>query len=404
MLQYSFFKNKRITVFGLGLNTGGVGIVHFLAQAGTREIIVTDIKKREELAASLEKLKAYKNVKYVLGQHRPEDFSRVDMVIKNPVVPWTNEYVKLAEKSNVPVVMDSTIFFALCPAPIIGVTGSKGKTTTAELIAHILEKAGKKVVRVGLGQASVLGQLGKVTSESVVVFELSSWRLSGLRMLKKSPKLAVLTNIYPDHLNYYRGDMARYWGDKTNIFKFQTEQDQLLLGEQFKSQKLEVKSAIQKLKVIPKTWKLHLLGAHNRANAALVEERLDALDIQYRQDLTTCARKNIVTSHAAFGYLADQYGLRVVAISGISPDEEPSIKKLAQITEFVKREGVTHIFFESLVSPKLSKTIAGETGAATLVFDPLEGLSDADAAAGEDYFSKMRANLYNLTVALQCKT
>ena len=141
-----------------------------------------------------------------------------------------------------------------------------------------------------------------------------------------------------------------------------------------------------------------------RANAALVEDRLDALDIQYRQDLATCARKNIVTSHAAFGYLADQYGLRVVAISGISPDEEPSIKKLAQITEFVKREGVTHIFFESLVSPKLSKTIAGETGAATLVFDPLEGLSDADAAAGEDYFSKMRANLYNFSVALKCKT
>lgn len=224
MLKESFFRNKRITVFGLGLNTGGIGTVKFLAEQGAREIIVTDIKNRVELNASLEKLAKYKNVSYILGQHRSEDFTNVDMVIKNPVIPWTNEYVKLAEKHKVPVEMDSSIFFALCKAPIIGITGTKGKTTTASLCAHILEQTKKRVIRIGIGQIGVLWNFSKITSDSVVVFELSSWRLSALGRIKKSPSVAVLTNIYPDHLNYYK-TMEAYISDKKNIFSFQKSKD-----------------------------------------------------------------------------------------------------------------------------------------------------------------------------------
>jgi UDP-N-acetylmuramoylalanine--D-glutamate ligase len=224
MATESFFKNKRVTVFGLGLNMGGVGTVQYLVREGAKEVIVTDIKSREELAPSLKKLASYKNVTYVLGQHRPEDFTRVDMVIKNPVIPWTNEYVKLALDHHIPVEMDSSLFFRFCKAPIIGVTGSKGKTTTATLIAHILEQAGKQVVRVGISQVGVLSMLDRVIKDSVVVFELSSWRLSALSPLKKSPHIAVLTNIYPDHLNYYK-TMAAYQADKGNIFRFQKPSD-----------------------------------------------------------------------------------------------------------------------------------------------------------------------------------
>lgn len=224
MTTTSLFKDKRITVFGLGLNMGGVGTVRYLATQGAREIIVTDIKSREELAPSLARLTAYKNITYVLGQHRPEDFTGVDMVIKNPVIPWTNEYVKLALEHQIPVEMDSSLFFRLCKAPIVGVTGSKGKTTTATLIAHILGSAGKQVVMVGISQVGVLGVLEQVTEKSIVVFELSSWRLSALARLKKSPHIAVLTNIYPDHLNYYK-TMAAYMADKKNIFRFQKGSD-----------------------------------------------------------------------------------------------------------------------------------------------------------------------------------
>lgn len=222
-----FFKDKRITVFGLGLNDGGVGTVAYLAKQGAREIIVTDIKSREELAPSLEKLASYKNVTYILGQHRPEDFTRVDMVIKNPALPWTNEYVQLAQRQGIPVEMDSSLFFALCKVPIIGVTGSKGKTTTASLIAHLLEHAEKRVVRVGISRMGVLGMLDQIGEGSIVVFELSSWRLSALAHLKRSPYIAVVTNIYPDHLNYYKS-MAAYIDDKKNIFRFQKASDVLI--------------------------------------------------------------------------------------------------------------------------------------------------------------------------------
>jgi UDP-N-acetylmuramoylalanine--D-glutamate ligase len=227
MLQASFFKNKRVTVFGLGVNMGGVGTVKFLAEHGAREIVVTDIKSRVELGAALEQLAEYQNVTYVLGEHRPEDFTHTDMVIKNPAIPWTNEYIQLAEKNKVPVEMDSSIFFALSSAPIIGVTGTKGKTTTTTLIAHILEQAKKSVVRAGIGQTGVLGVLEKVTPDSTVVFELSSWRLSALARIKRSPHIAVLTNIYPDHLNYYQ-TMEAYVADKKNILAFQQAKDVLV--------------------------------------------------------------------------------------------------------------------------------------------------------------------------------
>lgn len=223
----SLFQGKRITVFGLGLNMGGVGTVAYVAKHGAREIIVTDMKSREELAPSIQKLASYKNITYVLGQHRPEDFTQVDMVIKNPGIPWTNEYVTLALDHHIPVEMDSSLFFDLCPAPIIGVTGSKGKTTTATLIAHILEQAGRAVIRVGISQVGVLGVLDHITKDHQVVFELSSWRLSALKHTKKSPHIAVLTNIYPDHLNYYK-TMSEYMADKANIFRFQKRNDVLV--------------------------------------------------------------------------------------------------------------------------------------------------------------------------------
>lgn len=222
-------KGKRVTVFGLGLNGGGVGTARFLAGQGVREIIVTDIKKREELSASLGKLASFKHITYVLGQHRPEDFSRVDLVVKNPVVPWTNEYVRLAEKSGVPVEMDSSLFFDFCKNPIIGVTGSKGKTSVSSMLVHLLRAGAVPVSAVGVSQSPVLGALEKLSPSDTVVFELSSWRLSALGRRKRSPKLSVVTNIFPDHLNYYK-TMAGYVRDKKHIYEFQKKNDTVVLN------------------------------------------------------------------------------------------------------------------------------------------------------------------------------
>lgn len=229
VMDKSFFKNKKVTVFGLGLHGGGVGTVKFLAENGAK-VIVTDIKTKDQLAVSLEKLKGLKNIQYVLGQHRPEDFTKVDMVIKTPPVPWTDKNVKLALEAKVPVEVDSSLFFKLCKNKIIGVTGSKGKTTTATFIYEILRSAGKNAVKVGIGQTSVLDKLAFLKKDSVVVFELSSWRLSALGRYKLSPHIAVFKNMLKDHLNYYK-TMDAYVADKKNIFLFQKPSDWLVLNE-----------------------------------------------------------------------------------------------------------------------------------------------------------------------------
>ncbi|HAI74147.1 MAG TPA: UDP-N-acetylmuramoyl-L-alanine--D-glutamate ligase [Candidatus Moranbacteria bacterium] len=216
-------KGKKITVMGLGLHGGGVGTVKFLSEAGAC-IIATDIKSKEELALSLEKLKGIKNASFVLGQHRPEDFIKTDLVIKNPAVSWNNKYIKLALDKKIPVEMDSSLFFKLCENKIIGVTGTKGKTTTAGLIYAILKTAKKDTVEAGISQTSVLDKLKNLKKETLVVFELSSWRLSALGKAKISPQISVITNIYPDHLNYYKS-MDEYIADKENIFLHQKKND-----------------------------------------------------------------------------------------------------------------------------------------------------------------------------------
>jgi UDP-N-acetylmuramoylalanine--D-glutamate ligase len=227
-MDTSFFKNKKITVMGLGLHGGGVGTVKFLVSQGAK-VIATDLRTKEQLSVSLDKLKGLKNVQYVLGHHRMEDFSNVDMVIKNPAALWSDKHIKLALEKKVPVEMDSSLFFKLCKNKIIGVTGTKGKTTTATLIYEILKSAGKNPIKIGIGQVSVLDKLLLLKKDSIVVFELSSWRLSALGRAKISPHIAVFKNIMRDHLNYY-GTMEKYFQDKKYIFSNQKPKDWLIIN------------------------------------------------------------------------------------------------------------------------------------------------------------------------------
>lgn len=139
-----------------------------------------------------------------------------------------------------------------------------------------------------------------------------------------------------------------------------------------------------------------------KENQAQLNIKLDQLDNEYKEALANCQTRDIVTSHAAFAYLAQQYNLKQISISGISPEEEPSVQKLAEIADFARKNNIKYIFFESLVSPKLSETIANEIGAKTLVLDPIEGITEDDIREGKNYFTVMRDNLKNLQTALQC--
>jgi zinc transport system substrate-binding protein len=142
---------------------------------------------------------------------------------------------------------------------------------------------------------------------------------------------------------------------------------------------------------------------HREPAAARLTARLEALDSELAAGLAHCRRHEIVTSHAAFGYLAKRYGLEQLALTGLSPESEPSPRDLEALVDEVKQTGATTVFFETLVSSRLAETVAREAGATTAVLDPLEGLTEDEVAAGDDYFSVMRANLATLRTALQCR-
>ncbi len=139
------------------------------------------------------------------------------------------------------------------------------------------------------------------------------------------------------------------------------------------------------------------------ANAAAYASEIDAVDAAYRQGLAECDRRVIVTSHDAFGHLARRYGLTQEAITGLSPESEPDPERLSELAAKVRSEGVTTIFYETLVSPRVAQTLARETGATTAVLDPIEGLSEAEQAEGRTWAAAMTDNLSALRTALGCR-
>jgi zinc transport system substrate-binding protein len=137
--------------------------------------------------------------------------------------------------------------------------------------------------------------------------------------------------------------------------------------------------------------------------AARLVARLHELDREFRAGLAYCDRRQIVTSHAAFGYLAQRYGLRQVSVEGLSPEAEPAPRELARVIARVRESGATTVFAEPLASPRVARTVSRETGATVAVLDPLEGLTPRAVARGADYFTVMRANLAALREGLACR-
>ncbi len=226
------FKGLRVTVMGLGLNQGGLGVSKWLLRQGAR-LTVTDLKDRRALKTSIDALEAFRKalgrnarpVRYVLGRHRDEDFRDTGMIIRNPGVPRGSKYLEIARQAGVPVESDMSIFFGLCTHPIIGVSGTKGKTTVTALIGAMLEAAFGRTLVAGNIRTSPLGSPAMTSKKAVpIVLELSSWQLEGLAHAKRSPDIAVLTNVLPDHLNRYDG-MEEYAAAKELIYAWQLPTD-----------------------------------------------------------------------------------------------------------------------------------------------------------------------------------
>jgi UDP-N-acetylmuramoylalanine--D-glutamate ligase len=227
---------KKVTIMGLGLHGGGLASALFFAENGA-ELTVTDLKTEEQLKPSLEKLSAYR-IKYTLGRHEEKDFAEADIVIKNPGVPSSSPWLKLAKR----VETDVSIFLSCCSRPIIAVTGSKGKSTVASCIFNILKSAHDDARLGGNITVSPLvfllknrcldKQIKGINQESFsidtgtgstvpVVLELSSWQLADLKNCGSfQPAVSVITNIMHDHQNAYTG-MKEYADDKAVIFRKQ---------------------------------------------------------------------------------------------------------------------------------------------------------------------------------------
>ena len=164
------FKNKKVTIMGLGLLEGGKGTAKFFCQQGAK-VLITDLKTKEQLKESVHKLKDF-SIEYVLGRHRVKDFTETDLVIKNPAVPNDSPYLSFARQYNVPIESDTSIFFKLSKAPIIGVTGTKGKSTVSTLIYLLLKSKYPKTILAGNIGVSPLEYLSRKSSVFSVIYVL----------------------------------------------------------------------------------------------------------------------------------------------------------------------------------------------------------------------------------------
>lgn len=286
-----YFTGKKITVMGLGLLGRGVGDTAFLAECGA-ELIVTDMKTEEVLAESLEKLSGFSNITYVLGEHREEDFTGRDMILKAAGVPLDSKYIEIARKDGAEIAMSGALFAKLSGIPIIGVTGTRGKSTVTHMIHHVLTQVteGAPVLLGGnVRGVSNLQLLRDVQEDSLAVMELDSWQLQGFGEYGISPQVGVFTNFMEDHMNYYHGDMDAYFADKAHIFMHQEESGVLVTTESVFSRAQEFARGkritlgqevrLVDASVIPDDCLLSMPGAHNRLNAALATEALRSVGL-----------------------------------------------------------------------------------------------------------------------------
>jgi len=272
--------NRAVLVMGLGMFGGGVGVCRFLVEQGAK-VTVTDLADEESLAESLAKLEDLP-ITYHLGGHLEEDFTleHTDLLIVNPAVRKDSRYLKIARDSNVAITSEMNMFFERCRAPIVAITGSNGKSTTTAMTELVLQagakgRAGRKYERVwtggNIGWENLLCKVDQIEACDVVVLELSSFQLYDLGTIKRSPQVALLTNITANHLDWH-STMEAYIQVKQNILRYQRRDDWAVLNRQ--DEVIKDWARLTKGKVIwypaegIKDLALQVAGAHNQMNAA----------------------------------------------------------------------------------------------------------------------------------------
>lgn len=215
------YKGQRVTIIGLGRE--GLALARFLTLQGA-EVTVTDIKKEGLLKSEMADL-AGLPIKYYLGGH-PEDVLSADVFFVSPGVPQGAPILVEARRRGIALSSETRLFFSLCPAPIIGITGSSGKTTTTSLVGEIMRADGRRIFVGGNIGSPLIDVVDRIGPQDAVVMELSSFQLE---VLDRSPHIAAVLNLSPNHLDRHES-MDDYVSAKSNIVRFQTEQDYAILN------------------------------------------------------------------------------------------------------------------------------------------------------------------------------
>ncbi len=293
-METDYFKGKTVTVMGLGLLGRGIGDARYIAEAGAAKVIVTDLKSEAELAPSVAELSHLPNITFHLGGHTEEDFRDCDLVLVAAGVPINSPYLAVARGSGIPLAQSAALFAQLSRVPIIGVTGTRGKSTVTHMIHHVLSYiTGEEVLLGGnVRGLSNLELLKRATHDSLCVMELDSWQLQGFGWAGISPQIAVFTNFMDDHLNYYGAGgqsyeeaMDLYFRDKAQIFLHQEESGVFITTPTvFERAKqlagtLGQEVVLADASVLPEDMLLSMPGEHNRLNAALAYEALKAVGL-----------------------------------------------------------------------------------------------------------------------------
>jgi UDP-N-acetylmuramoylalanine--D-glutamate ligase len=256
----------RVSVLGLGRFGGGAGVTRWLAGQGAA-VTVSDAADPEDLAESLDQL-ADLDLTLHLGGHREADFLSADLLVVNPAVPKTHPLLVQAVDAGVPRTTEINLFLQRCPAFVVGITGSVGKSTTAAMTAELLRTARTTHLGGNIGR-SLLGDLPTIRPDHVVVLELSSFQLEDLPIVGLSPQVALVTNLQPNHLDRH-GSMEAYVLAKRNICRYQSPEDLLILNAADPACRAwaeDVPGRVAYFDPAVDPFELAVPGEHNQANA-----------------------------------------------------------------------------------------------------------------------------------------
>lgn len=379
-LYETFFKDKKVTVLGLGLLGRGVGDTKFLID-NESDVICTDTRSAEKLAESVAFITKDNppNLQLVIGENRFEDFENRDFVLTCAGMPIGYPYLEHAKKKNIPVYMSAALVVSIAKKHFpnltaIGITGTRGKSTTTELIAHILREAGRRVHLGGniRGMAN-LPLLEALEDGDYLVLELDSWQLQGFGDMKLSPDIAVFTSFLDDHLNYYKGDREAYFRDKAQLFINQKTSCLIASSQAYDEirKRMDVDMTVPKVK----QYDAQIIGTHNNVSISLaveavvkcgilpqeaeeyartfkpVEGRLQNLGIV--KDVTVYNDNNATTADATvagINAVCEKHGKKPILIMGGSDKNLP----LEKLEDTVREKVKTYILLAGTGTDKLT--------------------------------------------------